>query len=178
MNVMMVKRVLDVVVLATDLTEAEVSRIFNFTQTFDVSTMLGAFNKDFDQGYYTNYLSLGFMLPKLLVSSDGTAALNYANYFAGVTYMEKNVIMEELLKVYPRANSDLMSDTILEFIELMHGVNASQVKAIHSITSAELSEIKTVTFKDLDNVGVVLNVATLEELLRVAAKLGKFVLLF
>ena len=178
MNDMMVKRVIDVVVLATGLTESDVSKIFNFTQPFDVSTMLVAFNKDFDQGYYTNYLSLGFMLPKLLVSSDGTAALNNANYLAGVTYMQKNVIMDELLKIYPRTNSDLMNDTILELIQLMHGVNASQVKAIHNLTSAEISEIEIVSFKDLDNVGIVLNVATLEELLRVAAKLGKYLYIY
>ena len=175
MNDMAVKGVIDVVALATGLTEADVSKIFNLTQSFDVSTMLVAFNKDFDQGYYTNYLSLGFMLPKLLVSSDGTAALNNANYLAGVTYMQKNVIMDELLKIYPRTNSDLMNDTILELIQLMHGVNASQVKAIHNLTSAEISEIEKVKIEDLDDVGIVLNIATLEELLKVATKLGKHV---
>ena len=173
MNDVMVKRVIDVVVLATDLTEAGISKIFNFTSLLDVSTMLGAFNIAFDQGYYTNYLSLGFMLPKLLIGSPGAAALNYANYLTGVAYMQKNEIMDVLLRIYPRVETDLMNDTILELIELMHGVNASEVLTIHNLTSTEMSEIQNIRFKDLGTVGIAIRDATLEELLRVSPKLGK-----
>ena len=172
-NALLVKRFIEVVMFATEMSHDAISKIFNLTSghaDLDLSVVLNAFNVDFDEGFYTNYLSLGFLLPKLLINSPGTAALNYANYLKGVEYMQTSVIMDNLLRVYARPA--WMKDTILELIHLMHGVNGSQTQAIHNLTSLQMADIDLIKFEDLEAVGVALKELTLSKMLMVAVNLG------
>ena len=169
----------DLYEMASELPRDLVNKAFNFSTLS--SSMERALKKDISRYLPLHALQGIHMSPKHIVLSRRNGHFenekeNVDNFFQGVRYIHQNVEMKKVYKMYELHKVATLNKTLVSIVNDIHDLNETQLQYIHGLNASELSLLNETALKDLQDIGVEIDENTIEVLIKVALRIGMFLL--
>ena len=166
----------DLYEMASGFSRDTVNKAFDFSTLS--SSMDRALKKDLSRYQPLHALQGIHMSSKHIVLSrrDGNfdnEKENLDNFLQGVRYVHHNVEMKKVYKMYELDRDAALNKTLLSIVNDIHDLDQAQLQLIHGLNASELSLLNKTTLKDLEDVGVDIDVNNIEVLIKIVVRIGK-----
>ena len=162
--------------LSTRLQTNSIANIFNLTTdessiwNLPIYDVIPSFRLTDEQPYY---LSLHYVSTSVRSFPIDTNRTN-ADYLKGVKFFAYKVDMESQLKINQFATKNqVLASTFLQLSSTYFSVTSQQFIDTHSLSDELLLKLQNRTVNDSIQIGAVLEVSTIDDLLRLAIGIGK-----
>jgi hypothetical protein len=119
------------------------------------------------------HLSSNFLVQNALIKNFNQT-LTVQNFIEGVTFIHTEVVMSDFRKMYEISSARMMTMNLVALTEETSSATSEQLAQIHSLTPTQAARLNGVTVQDIANLGVSIDVTTMELLVKLAVRIDYF----